>query len=165
MTSESFSIAVLRFTLAAWVGGAALFVITSVAEQTSPEFGSVIRDQLATIRFPLYYQFGFAALGVSLCSCLVALLTGLQHHRKRLLGILILILLSAAGAAADYRFIYQPLQQLITPPGKARDQQFVILHQRSRHANEVHISLALLAAIGAGLPFSRKPPEPADTAR
>jgi hypothetical protein len=55
-----------RLAISFWVGGAILFVITSVAEQRNPQFDSLIRDQLATIRFPLYYIFGWGCLGTTL---------------------------------------------------------------------------------------------------
>jgi hypothetical protein len=54
-----------RLAISFWVGGAILFVITSVAEQRYPPFDSLIRDQLATIRFPLYYIFGWGCLGTT----------------------------------------------------------------------------------------------------
>lgn len=153
---EAGVLTILRLALSAWVGGAALFVITSVAEQTSPLFGSVARDQLATIRFPLYYQFGFAALAISIFSGLLLLIVGRTFRRSQLLIVLTLTILSFAGAVADYVWVYRPLQQLIEPPGQVRDQQFVTLHYRSRHANEIHVTLALLAAVAACIPFSRR---------
>ncbi len=51
-------------------GAAILFVITSVAEQTAPDFDSMIRDRLATIRFPYYYVYGFASLGIACLSAI-----------------------------------------------------------------------------------------------
>jgi hypothetical protein len=61
-------------------------------------------------------------------------------------------LLSTAIAIADYKWVYQPLQVLITPPGQARTQQFVTLHDQSRVINEVHLTIALIAAIVICLP-------------
>ena len=77
------STASVRFLLAAWVGAAVLFVITSVAEQTSEHFDSLIRDQLATIRFPLYYQFGFACLFGALIACIVSIVTAPTTVRRK----------------------------------------------------------------------------------
>ena len=54
-----------RLFLVAWIGGAALFVITSIAEQRTPEFDSITKDRLATIRFPLYYLYGMICLTVA----------------------------------------------------------------------------------------------------
>ena len=155
----AFSVITTRFCLTAWVGGAALFVITSVAEQTSPEFDSVIRDQLATIRFPLYYLFGAVMLTTAMAGGLVAIGTTAGSLKRRLRFVVLFTLLSALCAMADYFWIYRPLQTLIVPPGQTRTQQFITLHTRSRHANEVHITLALIAAILANAPVKTKTTE------
>jgi hypothetical protein len=141
-----------RISLCAWVGGAALFVMTSVAEQTSPEFGSMIRDQLATIRFPWYYAFGGISLAIALISGVAARICCHGCIRKRITASLVFTLLSAVIAALDYVAVYRPLQEQITPPGQARSQRFVELHNQSRHINELHITLALIAAVLAVLP-------------
>lgn len=141
-----------RLALCFWVGGAILFVITSVAEQRFSQFDSIIRDQLATIRFPLYYLFGWGCLATSLfCSGLGALVNR-GCNRKRLLVGFGLTLLSLAVAIADYKWVYQPLQKLITPPGLARTQEFITLHNQSRMINEVHLTIALIAAVIVCLP-------------
>ncbi len=142
----------LRLSLAGWVGSAVLYVVTSVAEQTSPDFDSRIRDQLATIRFPLYYLFGGIMLLLALISGLASIVCCRGCIRKRVTAAFVFTMLSAAGAAADYVWVYQPLQQLISPPGQARDQRFINLHNWSRHANEVHLTLAMIAAVLACLP-------------
>lgn len=148
----SAAVTTMRMSLALWVGGAALFVITSVAEQTNPEFGSIIRDQLATIRFPLYYVFGGILLATAIFTGGVAVTTTSGCLRKRITAALAFTILSAGCAAGDYFWVYRPLQQLITPPGQARSQEFVTLHERSRHANELHITLALVAAVLSVIP-------------
>ena len=146
-------LAAARLALCFWVGGAVLFVITSVAEQRHSQFDSVVRDQLATIRFPLYYLFGWICLGTAIsASALGAVLSDARGLRKRLLAVCVLTVLSTAIAVVDYGWVYRPLQELITPPGRARTEQFITLHQRSRLINEVHLSLALMAAIIVSLP-------------
>ena len=141
-----------RLAISFWVGGAILFVITSVAEQRHPQFDSLIRDQLATIRFPLYYIFGWVCLGTTLIASVIAAMLNKDCLRKRLIACFCLTLLSTAIAIADYKWVYQPLQVLITPPGQARTQQFVTLHDQSRVINEVHLTIALIAAIVICLP-------------
>lgn len=136
-----------RLSISFWVGGAILFVITSVAEQRHSQFDSGIRDQLATIRFPLYYIFGWCCLGVTLVSSMIALVLNKGCLRKRLLACFCLTLLSTGIAIIDYKWVYLPLQVLITPPGQARTQQFMALHDQSRIINEVHLTIALVAAI------------------
>lgn len=154
------SVVATRFCLTAWVGGAALFVITSVAEQTSPEFDSVIRDQLATIRFPLYYMFGAILLATALAGGLLAAGTTTGTRRRRFRFVVLFTLLSSLCATADYFWIYKPLQSLIVPPGQTRSQQFITLHTQSRHANEVHIALALIAAVLAMVPVETRTEQP-----
>lgn len=146
---------VARLLLCFWIGGAVLFVITSVAEQRHPAFNSLIRDQLATIRFPLYYQFCWSTLGGSLTATLAALLTDTNCRRKQLTISAALTAISLLIAVADYTLIYQPLQRLITPPGQTRTNQFTVLHNRSRYSNETHLAIALLSAIALCAPLQR----------
>lgn len=154
------ALAIVRLLLSAWVGGAALFVMTSVAEQRSTDFTSVMRDQLATIRFPLYYLFALLTL-VPGTLFLVLMLLVPRVRRVRVVVLAAVLAVASCGTAAwDYFQVYRPLQQLIEPPGKARTQEFILLHERSRLINEVHVSLALLAALltcCGRLPDSPKP--------
>ncbi|MBL8811199.1 MAG: hypothetical protein JNM43_13565 [Planctomycetaceae bacterium] len=148
----------VRLTLGFWVGGAVLFVITSVAEQTSPLFDSVARDRLATIRFPLYYLFCWICLGTALVSSVLGFACASGCLRKRLRAAAILVLISLGIAVADYFWVYRPLQALIIPPGEARTQEFVTLHNRSRHINELHLTIALVAAVVICLPEKGRAP-------
>lgn len=150
--ASHFCVMATRLAISFWVGGAILFVITSVAEQRHPQFDSTIRDQLATVRFPLYYVFGWGCLGTTLITAAIAATLNNGCLRKRLLACFCLTLLSTAIAVADYKWVYQPLQVLITPPGQARTQQFMALHDQSRIINEVHLTIALIAAIIICLP-------------
>ncbi|MEQ9408662.1 MAG: hypothetical protein RIK87_13080 [Fuerstiella sp.] len=151
------SLTVLRCLLAAWIGAAVLFVITSVAEQTSGNFDSVVRDQLAVIRFPHYYRFGFGLYAACGLLAMVVWRTALTAHRRRFLAVLLLIAISAVLITLDYQLVYLPLEAAITPPGQARTQEFIRLHNLSRHANEAHLTLMALAAIVAAVPC-RLPP-------
>jgi len=138
-----------------WVGGAILFVITSVAEQRHPSFDSLIRDQLATIRFPLYYQFCWLTLGVALVATISAFLTDTNPKRKQITLSAALTAIALLIAVADYTLVYLPLQDLITPPGQTRTQEFTRLHDRSRYTNEIHLTLALLSAIVLSTPLNK----------
>ena len=139
-----------RFALAAWVGGAILFVVTSVHEQTFDGFDSVTKDQLATIRFPDYYQFGFALVTTALVSGLIGL------SRKRRIVFAVLTGLALAIMCVDYFTVYLPLQESITPPGQVRTEEFITLHNRSKHINQISLSLALLASLIACWPVARR---------
>jgi hypothetical protein len=138
---------VARLLLCFWVGGAVLFVITSVAEQRYPTFDSRIRDQLATIRFPIYYQFCWLTMGVALAATIAAFLTDTHPRRKQFAISATITAISLMIAAADYTLIYLPLQKLITPPGQTRSEQFTQLHNRSRYANQTHLGIALISAV------------------
>lgn len=140
---------ILRLSLAMWVGAAVLFVITSVAEQTSPHFDSLVRDQLATIRFPYYYQFGFVTQGTACLTAISLLLLTTGCQRKRVLAALVFTAISVVVMTYDYQSVYLPLQKLIIPPGQPRSQEFTELHVMSRNINIAHVCLALWGAIVA----------------
>ena len=132
---------ICRFSLAAWVGGAILFVITSVHEQMFDGFESATKDQLALIRFPDYYLFGSILLTTVFLSGLV----GFKGKRRIVLSVLALA--SLALMAVDYSMVYQPLVDAITPPGQVRTEQFTTLHTQSKQINQAGLSLALIAAL------------------
>lgn len=161
MTSQKpfqIPLVLLRLLLAAWVGAAVLYVITSVAEQTSSHFDSLIRDQLATIRFPLYYCFGLSIHALAVPFAFLIWFNSTSQNQRRFLAIFLLVLLSSVLITLDYLLVYLPLQELITPPGQVRSQQFIQLHTLSRHANEVHLTVMLVASIVASLPLKALAP-------
>ncbi|MAT16832.1 MAG: hypothetical protein CMJ46_16355 [Planctomyces sp.] len=141
-----------RFLICAWVGAAILFVITSVAEQTSDNFNDVVKDQLALIRFPYYYLVGFIMVGGSLASLALT-----ERGQFRVRWWLSIGLLSAALAIMliDYFAIYMPLQNIITPAGQPRNEEFERYHTYSEYVNTLHVGIAfivamLLCSIGMG---------------
>lgn len=148
---RNFCLTICRFTLCAWVGGAILFVITSVHEQTFEGFGSEIKDQLALIRFPDYYVFGCIALVAGLVTGIIGL------EGKRRIAFALLTVAALALMAVDYSTIYQPLAEAIDPPGQVRTQQFIALHTQSKQINQVGVSIALLAALIACWPCQPRP--------
>ena len=147
------SLVLLRLLLAAWIGAAVLYVITSVAEQTSSHFDSLTRDELATIRFPLYYCFGIGIHAAGAVFAFVVWVKSALENRRRFLIVFLLVLLSSVLITLDYFLVYLPLQELITPSGQVRSQKFMQLHTLSRQANEVHLTVMLVAAIVAALPL------------
>lgn len=147
------SVMTLRFVLAMWVGAAVLYVITSVAEQMSPDFSLRIRDQLALIRFPLYYRFGFGCHIACVVAGVFAWRTAPLNRRTTFLLVLILVMISGILMTLDQRLIYQPLEALITPPGQARGDEFERLHTLSKRANMVHVMVIAFAGILAMLPL------------
>ena len=133
-----------RFLLAAWVGAAILFVVNGVA--TVGEVSSADFDRLTAIRFPNYYVFGFVAVGVGFVALLCSMFgTPLPRWRH---GLAVFLVAAALGVMAyDHQQVYQPLEEMITPPGQARPMGFVALHEKSKHVNSVHISLCLVAGL------------------
>ncbi len=150
--ASSLAVLLTRLALSFWVGGAVLFVITSVAEQMNPAFDSVVKNQLATIRFPHYYRFGGVCLGVALAASLFATLFGYGTIRRRMIIVFLLSLVSTGIVIFDYTQIYVPLEALLIPPDKAKAPEFTTLHDRSRVVNEVHLSIALIAVLIASWP-------------
>lgn len=139
-----FCLCLARFLLSAWVGGAALFVIINVGTLgvvSSPDF-----DRLTVVRFPIYYRFGFIAVGLSLVA-LLASFRGTSLPRRRQLIAIILVAAGLALMLYDYRQIYLPLESMITPPGQARPMEFRPLHIRSETFNAIHVGLCLIAAL------------------
>lgn len=145
---------ICRLTLAAWVGAATLFVVTGIREVTSagPHVNnSVVKDELVGIRFPAYYAFGFALVGVSLL-CTFGLPASISLKRRR--WIMALLAAALLLMIADYFWIYEPLLEMITPPGKARSMEFVSYHEASKYINAVDVGLCLVAAVLVCRPVS-----------
>ncbi len=143
-------ITIARFALSAWIGAAALFVVTSIAEQRSPTFGSVEKNLLAALRFPAYYSFGFVLVGLGLVGGAFGV-----DYRVRLKGWLIVVVcltLALILMVVDYVAIYSPLYAIVTDPSGARDARFVELHRWSEQINTVDVTLCLIAALIACWP-------------
>lgn len=136
-----------------WVGAAVLYVVTSVAEQMSPLFNLQIRDQLALIRFPLYYRFGFGCHIACAIAGVLAWRTAPLNRRSTFLLVLFLIMVSGLLITLDHRMIYQPLEALISPAGQLRGAEFDRLHHLSKRANMVHVMIMAFAGIIAMLPL------------
>jgi len=134
---KRFAIAWARFATSAWVGAATLFVITSVMEVTDPRLESTVRDILVAVRFPSFYATGAALLGTAWLATLV----GRRWFTAALLGVTLGLM------AADYVAVYQPLVELVTPPGKPRTEAFQTYHRWSEGLNGVELLLSLVAAL------------------
>lgn len=151
-TAVNFATIATRLLLPAWIGAALLFVVTSVAEQRFPKFDSATRDQLAAIRFPWYYLCCWLTLGTAATSACIAALLQTAGSRRNAVLVATLTSASLLIAVADYAFTYKPLIRLITPPGQKRTDEFTALHNRSRVVNQIHLTIAIAAAVAASLP-------------
>ncbi len=139
-----FCLCLARLLLAVWVGAAALFVINGIG--VLGEFPSEVLDRLIVIRFPIYYRFGFVAVGLSLVALLCSFKNSPLPRRRHLIAVVLVV--GALGVMLyDYRQIYLPLEAMITPPGKARPMEFGPLHEDSKNVNSIHVGLCLLAAL------------------
>jgi len=141
----NFCLMVSRYSLTAWVGAAVLFVVTAVQEATSDQFDSPTLSNLALVRFPAYYLFGFVLIALALFfGCLA------RNHadvgRRRMRFCLILVALALLMMLADYFWIYSPMRDMLAVPTEARPARFVDLHQASKYVNAVQIGICLLAA-------------------
>lgn len=146
---------IARFCLSAWIGAAALFVLTAISEQTSPEIGSDVKNLLAAMRFPWYYRFGFGLVGLGTVAGTMGL-ERRQHFRRWImilgcLGLALLLML------VDYVAIYSPLYEMVTRPSGVRDAHFEDLHRWSEQINSLHVGLSAIAAVL--LCWPRKPPD------
>ena len=144
---------IARLTLAAWIGAAVLFVVTSIAEQRSTAFGSDVKSSLVVLRFPSYYSFGFVLVGLGLVGGAI----GIDRHSNRrrwfvLVGCLVLALLLMI---VDYFAIYSPLHAIVTHPSGVRDARLMQLHRWSEQINTIDITLCAIAAIAVCWPEKR----------
>lgn len=145
-----------RFLLSAWFGAAVLFVIIGVREVTHPGFDSLIRDQLALLRFPAYYACGFPLLGGALASLVLCLACGLR--KPAVYAACGLTLIALGLMAYDYPCIYSPLARSISPPGQARAAEFRTLHVWSETVNAIEVGCVLAAALAVcGVDSSVRP--------
>lgn len=151
---QTLFLTIARFALSAWIGAAALFVVTSVREVLQPTFDSMIKNQLAAVRFPPYYLFGFTLVAVGIVGGLIGLrgVTGRWRFRffagTSLAALLLMVI--------DYVVIFQPLYATVTRPDGLRDEKFMRLHEASTHINAVDVTLCLIAAVLVCWPTSRE---------
>ena len=143
-----FGLAAARACLCAWVGAALLFVAVAIREVTFPEFPSPTRDQLALLRFPVYYLFGFSLLSTAVAGLAVHAISGAAPRSIRWPTLLALV--AILTMLADYWLVYQPLVNAITPPGTVRPPTFGTLHRWSEILNSVQL-LCCIAAAGLAL--------------
>lgn len=135
-----------RFCLAAWVGAAALFVVTAVAETTSPSFTSETKTSLALLRFPFYYAAGFSLVSAALIS---GVLFGshwtVGGFRRWMYRFMLVIALGVM--LVDYLAVYQPMERILAASAEGRPAEFEKFHRASMYVNAGHVGLCLLASL------------------
>ena len=141
---RSLCLAVCRFSLAAWVGAAILFIVVGIGEIRV--FDSAMRDRLVLIRFPFYYACGFGLVPV-------ALVCGFASRKHKALSarqanvFLGLVLAALLAMVADYIWVYRPLVEMMTPLGDAKPSAFVSLHELTKWVNFGILTLCLIASL------------------
>jgi hypothetical protein len=140
-----------RFCVSAWIGAASLFVVVGVIEVTRGGFDSATKDALVALRFPAFYVFGVTLVSLTLLGTWLAGNTPTFKFNRRALAITSLIVVLVL-MAVDYFWIFQPLLQMVTPPGATKPVTFVGYHEASKWINLVELFFCLLAAIVVNWP-------------
>ena len=144
---------VARFCSSAWLGAATLFVIVGIREVTRGGFDAATKDTLVALRFPAYYLTGAILVGAAwLGTCLSSRHPDLTKRRSSVASLSLLAVL--AVMALDYRFVYQPLLAMVTPPGIDKPPVFTQYHQASKYVNLLGLTLCLVASISLNCPCS-----------
>lgn len=131
-----------RLFLTAWVGIAIFFVMVILKLRNPELFNPTALLNHPRVLFPLFYQFEFGLLGLTLVTGAIARLFG-AGRRSFQVG----LLLTAAAlllAMLDYQFVYRPLESMLEQPELPRD--FARLHHLSRWINSAGVGLTAVAA-------------------
>ena len=145
---------IARFCSSAWLGAATLFVIVGIREVTHGGFDAATKDTLVAIRFPAYYVTGAILVGAAwLGTCLAAKHPDLTKRRVTIA--LFSLLATLTVMALDYRFVYQPLLAMVTPPGVEKTSAFKPYHDASKYVNLLGLTLCLVASIALNWPRSK----------
>ncbi len=140
-----------RLCLAGWFCASVLFVVTTVQEIGSPQIEALTKSHLADLRFPIYYDFGFALLITGLLTGVVGCqLSGIGKWRARTTSALVVICLLLM--VVDYFWIYATLREMTSDPRAARPAEFVTYHEASMQINSLEMLLALVAAAAISWP-------------
>jgi hypothetical protein len=145
------SLTIARVALSAWIGAAILFVVNGIRLVTESDFDSVVRNQLALIRFPPYYAAGFILVPLGLLGLLLSRHSPAWSNRRWTLSVAC-VAVALGVMTADYLLVYLPLEAMITPPEQPRPAEFVSYHRASVVMNEVHVGLAFVGALLASMP-------------
>lgn len=144
---------VARFCSSAWLGAAGLFVIVGIREVTRGGFDAATKDTLVALRFPTFYLAGAILVGAAWWgTCLATKLPEFSSRRRTVALFSLLAVLVVM--ALDYRFIYQPLLAMVTPPGVEKTSAFKPYHDASKYVNLLGLMLCLVASIALNWPCS-----------
>ncbi|MBC8116813.1 MAG: hypothetical protein H7062_20655, partial [Candidatus Saccharimonas sp.] len=54
--------------------------------------------------------------------------------------------------AADFNWIYQPLLEMVSPPGRDKPASFTAYHEASKYVNLLGLTLCLVASVALNWP-------------
>ena len=141
-----FGLFLARFCLSAWIGAATLFVIVGVTEVTRGNFNSTTKDILVAVRFPAFYVCGVTLVSLGFYGTWFAGNSAL-FPRNRRISTFVLLVIVLSLMAVDYISIYQPLVQMVTPPGQTKPAQFVAYHSASKWINLIGLIFCSMATV------------------
>lgn len=140
-----------RSCIAAWVGAAALFVVTTLKEVRAPQLDSTTKAELAVLRFPGYYQFGF---GLVMAALVLSVAWPACVSRIRRFSVVALLVAGLLVMCVDYFVVFQPLLKMTAAVDQARPANFVQYHEASKWLNTVQVSLSAAAAVVLSWPMA-----------
>ena len=148
-----FGLFLVRFCLSAWIGAATLFVIVGVTEVTRGNFDSKTKDVLVAIRFPAFYVCGATLVSLGLIGAWFAGNSAIFSRYRRITTFVLLVIVLLI-MAVDYFLIYQPLLQMVTPPGQPKTARFVTYHTASKWINLIGLTVCFIATSLVNWPTS-----------
>jgi len=140
---SNFCLALCRFCLAAWLGAAALFVTSGVAEIKSNKFDAETVNALVAARFPHYYNFGFCLVFLALVGSVLARKNP-TWTPKRASAVSCMMLFVFMLMLVDYWTIFLPLLEMMEKP--TLTERFQEDHEASKKINMVSLSFVFISA-------------------
>lgn len=145
---QRFCLAVLRFSLSAWVGIAVFFVVT-VLDAMDAVLTSVQPDRIYTFNttffLPPYFRNAYILLGTAFTCAFL----GLWNVRTGLLRRYATLLFAFAAlgiVVLDYAMAYRRLIEILAMPTAIPASEFVMLYRQSRLLKGVVLGVSIVAA-------------------
>jgi len=148
-----------RTATTVWAGAAVMVVLIAIREVTSPQFDSVVKAELALLRFPVYYTTAAICLTAAIGGACLTLIA--ERTCRRRLGVYLGLLLAAAILMiVDFVYIYGPLREMTAVVDQARPESFRRYHEWSRVINAVDVGFCWLGALLINWPVAHTAAEP-----
>jgi ribose/xylose/arabinose/galactoside ABC-type transport system permease subunit len=142
---QSLILAIMRFSLSAWVGMVTFFVLVVL-----DILDTALTDRLGRYNHPaefLPYYFGFAFTLLGTASvCAVAGLWNSRINLMRRIATLLVVLGALGLASLDYAVVYRGIAMILATPNAILASKFVMLYEKSRLLKEVVLPVSVVAA-------------------